>query len=410
MTNPETKFELRNGETIRAYLDELARLKTTVQLCPVGAAVPPFETTLQNITGVTFSSTTTPHLETGQVLSMAFMLDARRFVALVKVVSSGVFRIPLSIAQGERRAEFRGLFERSEPGQVLAVEQWAETVFGGRILLGKLLDLSAHGLRMALAEAGSLSGRGDDLKAGDRFASICISALQFTPPIHCRGRVAHVARDCAEPYAGFALEGLSEGDLRNIERILAPRYPTTFGEAFPAKKRKTDIADKAGALTKTKVTARPAEVVERPVEKPAPAPPPRVEVTAVMRLRKLGKQILFLSGSPEAQHPLAEAFRADGYKHVVQARTFLEAQALTRRTRFDLVVLDMKVGGHWAKEMINALRSHGLLLGVPLILVADYRNEGTEAVAEELAAVHVHERRESYEELAPWLHGFLLED
>jgi CheY-like chemotaxis protein len=408
LTNPETKFELRNGETIRAYLDELARLKTTVQLCPVGAAVPPFETTLQNITGVTFSSTTTPHLETGQVLSMAFMLDARRFVALVKVVSSGVFRIPLSIAQGERRAEFRGLFERSEPGQVLAVEQWAETVFGGRILLGKLLDLSAHGLRMALAEAGSLSGRGDDLKAGDRFASICISALQFTPPIHCRGRVAHVARDCAEPYAGFALEGLSEGDLRNIERILAPRYPTTFGEAFPAKKRKTDIADRSGTPTPTQVKAKAPEIMARTL---APAPPPTPErpvVSAVMRLRKAGKKILLLSEHPGTA-ALAEAFRQDGFKQVFEAKSFNEAREAARQTRFDLLILDSRVGSHMGGDVMKALRAHDLLVDTPIILLADYRNNGTTAMAGSLNALWIHERRTPYDELVPVVYKLLLE-
>ena len=117
MSDPEPKHELRNGETIRAYLEELARLGTPVQLWAAASDEKPFETTLAHVTPVTFSSTTTPQLEPGRVLNLSFMLDARRFVALVKVVASGVFRIPLAVAQGERRAEFRGGFERAEPAQ-----------------------------------------------------------------------------------------------------------------------------------------------------------------------------------------------------------------------------------------------------------------------------------------------------
>jgi CheY-like chemotaxis protein len=411
LSNLGLKVELRDGETIRAYLDELVRLKSPIQFWQSQSDDPPFETTLQQVMAQTFSTVTTPKLEVGQILNFSFMLEARRFTSFTKVVATGVFTIPSSIAQGERRDRLRAVFERSDAAEAFLVETVAGTLCAGRTILGKVLDLSLQGVRVALDDTGWLSGPNPPLQRGDVFQAVRISHLPMTPTIACGAILDHVTPVPGGLSAGFLLTGLADLDQKNITRILARRFPATFGQAFPAKKRKTDIADKAGALTKTKVTARPAEVVERPVEKPAPAAPPaRVEVTAVMRLRKLGKQILFLSGSPEAQHPLAEAFRADGYKHVVQARTFLEAQALTRRTRFDLVVLDMKVGGHWAKEMINALRSHGLLLGVPLILVADYRNEGTETVAEELAAVHVHERRESYEELAPWLYGFLLED
>ena len=411
MTHLGLKAELRDGETIRAYLDELLRLKLPVQLRLGQADETVFETTLEQVSARTFSTATTPKLEPGQVLSLSFMLEARRFTAYTEVMATGIFSIPGSLAQGERREQLRAALDRNGTGEGLAVETLEDSLAGGRVLLGRVLDLSLRGLRLVLDEQGVLTGPNPPLRRGDAFAAITISGLPYTPALQCRGRVAHVTPVPGGMSVGFQLDGVSETDQKNITRILARRFPATFGQAFPAKKRKTDIADKPGAPTKTQVVARPAEVVEVPVARPeAPPPAPRPEVTAVMRLRKLGRKILLLSGSQESPHPLATAFREDGYKHVFQAGAFLEAQALARKTRFDLVLLDMKVGGHWAKEMMEALRSHDLLLATPLIVVADYRNEGSEALAETLGAIHIHERRETFEELQPWLQGLLLED
>jgi len=407
LNNPESRLELRNGETIRAYLDEVTRLKTPVQLWKPGAEETPFETTLQNVTAITFSTTTTPQLEQGEVLSLAFMLDARRFLAQVKAVSSGVFRIPIGIAQGERRAEFRGAFERAEPAQVLLVEECSETVFGGRTIQGKLLDLSRHGLRVALGQGGALSGPGEEFKVGDRFAAISITELPFTPQIVARGRVAHISRNGADPHLGFLLDGVSEGDQKNIERILSPRYPTTFGEAFPARKRKTDLADRPGTPTPTLVRAKAPEIVER-AQATAPQAPGRPPITAVMRLRKAGKKILLVSGHV-ATPALAEALREDGFKQVVEAKSYLEAKKAASEARFDLLILDIRVGSHWAGDLMGSLHDHDLLLDTPIILLADYRNDGSLAIAGTLGALWLHERSRPFDDLVPVVYKVLLD-
>jgi CheY-like chemotaxis protein len=319
-----------------------------------------------------------------------------------------VFRIPISVAQGERRSQFRGTFERAELAQVLAVEECAETLLGGRILHGKLLDLSLRGLRVALGEVGVLSGRGEEPKAGDRFASICITQLPFTPQIHCRGSVAHVARNGAEPHVGLALEGLSEGDQKNIERVLAPRYPPTFGEAFPTRKRRTELADRLGTPTPTLVLAKAPEIVGRAAAVAQPAASERTASTAVMRIRKAGKKILVLSehaGSPA----LAEAFRQDGFKQVVEAKTFLEAREAASQSRFDLLLLDIRVGRHWAGDIMETLHGLDLLVDTPVILVVDYRNDGARAMVKALGALCMHERSQPYEDLVPLIYKLLLD-
>lgn len=412
MTNLGLKAELRNAETIRAYLDELVRLKTPVQLWMAHSDAIAFETTLERCTASTFSTTTTPLLETGQVLNLSFMLDTRRFITYTKVMATGVFSIPLSIAQGERRDRLRATFDRNDGAEVFAVEHLNGTVASGRAVLGKLLDLSLQGLRVALDDTAILSGEGLPLRRGDTFAAICINNLPHTPTIHCSGVVAHIIRTSPKGLsAGFLLSGVADGDQRNIDRILARRFPATFGQAFPNKKRKTDIADQVGTPTATQVKSKAPEVVAVSLEVVAPpAPrPQRPPLTAVMRLRKLGKKILFLSANLEATPILAEAFRQDGFKNVFEARSFLDAQNLAKKMHFDLLLLDVKVGGHWGKDMMGALRSHQLLVDTPIILVAEHRNEGSGDVADALQAVHVHERGETYDDLLPLLHRLLLD-
>jgi hypothetical protein len=318
------------------------------------------------------------------------------------VITPGVFRIPLSIAQGERRAHFRGPFDRSDQAVALAVEGAAESVLGGRTILGRLLNLSPAGVRVALDEVGSLSGLGADLRTGDRFASVCISGLPLTPPIHGQATLVHVERAAAEPFAGFLLEGLSETAQKNIERLLIPRLPATFGEAFPARKRKTDFADQPGTPTWTQVKARAPELVAHTLDGGvAPAKSSQLPAgSAVMKLRKSSKKILFLSAHT-ATPALAEAFRQDGFRQVFEARSYQDARALAEQTRFDLLILDLRVGSAWAQDLMSTFEAQNLMLGTPIILVVDYRNNGALAIAADLAAIHIHDRSQGCEALLP---------
>ncbi|BDU73597.1 hypothetical protein [Mesoterricola silvestris] len=388
--------ELRDEGTIRAYLEELARLKAPVQFwLPVNGALP-FDTSLEQVGRTAFSTTTTPLLEPGQTLRMAFMLDARRFTALTRAEGTGIFGIPSSLAQGERRSLPRAAFGRGERAEVFAVEFLSGPFPWGRTLQGRLLDLSPRGLRLSLDEFDSLGGPVKELKPGDRFQAVRVSGLPHMPPIQGTGTLVHLTgRD-----GGMILEGLSPIDVQNLERILAPRLPPSFGQGFPDRKPRTDPADVPGAPTPTRVKARPAEVVERPLERPAPEPEPRPQINAALRLRKASKRILLLS-TTGSTHALAQAFREDGFRQVHEARSFQEARTLAASPRVDLVLLDNTMGGHWAKDMMRLLRGQGLLVDTPVILVVEYRNTFAWDVAEALGACHIHERRESYQDLVP---------
>ena len=413
MTGPDARQELRDGETIRAYLDEVARLQTPVQIWLPGAPGAPFETTLQKVSPITFSTTTTPPMEPGQVLDVSFMLDSRRFVAKGKVVTPGVFRIPVSIAQGERRGGFRVPFDR-EPARVFAVEHLWGTVLGGRTLLGRLLNLGTQGLRVGLDELGnlgSLAVPAGPLRPGDRFGWICIDGLPFTPRIHCRARVAHLAPAGPEPSAGLHLEDLAERDCKHLERILIPRFPATFGEAFPARRRKTDFADQLGAPAPTQARTRAPELVNHAMgaAEPAPAAVSRTPAGAVMRLRRAARKLLFLSANPGTA-ALAEAFRQDGFKQVFEAQTYQQAKVIAEQAKVDLLFVDVRIGAHWTRDILRTLASHGLLVGTPVVLMTDQRSDVVSVQAQELSAVHVHERRREPGDLLEVVCRWLLDE
>lgn len=408
MSHLELKAELRDGETIRAYLDELVLLQTVVQLWIPQSDAPPFETTLARISGDAFVTATTPPLSIGQQLIISFLLESRRFNAPTQVLSTGTFRIPASVAQGERRERFRATFPRSDGIQFFAIERLAETFPLGRLLQGTLLDLSLQGLRVAIEELSAVTGDPAELKRGDRFEAVCIRGLPFTPDIHCRALLAHVIHGMEGDAAGFRLDGLEPTDQKNIERILARRFPTTFGQAFPKKKRKTDLGDRLGAPIQVPTAAKAPEVVALPAPAPAAKAAPVRACTPAMRLRKAGRRILIISSSIEGRTALADSLREDDFRHVQVAGSFLEAKQLASATRFDLLLLDMKVGGHFGQMILEALRQHDLLVETPVILVADRRDASLQGVAERIKALYLHDRRESYEALVPVLYGLLV--
>jgi CheY-like chemotaxis protein len=409
MSNLGLKAELRDGNTIRAYLDELVFKQTLVQLWITLSDTLPFETTIARISRDTFITSQTPPLPQNQQLNLSFMVDSRRFTAHTQVVSTGVFKIPTSVAIGERRERFRAAFGRHEEIELFACEKVSPPFVWGRVLTGRVLDLSLQGLRVSLDEVASGTGEAATLARGDTFASVCIGNLPYTPTIQCGGIVAHVRSVSGELSCGFLLTGLLETDRKNIERILARRFPTTFGQAFPQKHRKTDIADQAGAPVQVKAAAKAPEVVAMPSAPAAPLieRPPRPEVTPVMRIRKAVRKILVISATSEGRKSLAESMREDDFKQVFEAKSFLDAQSMARATRFDLVLLDVKVGGHFGQMILEALHRHELLLDTPVILVADRRDANIEAVAEAIEAIHIHEKRAPYDDLVPVLYALL---
>jgi CheY-like chemotaxis protein len=407
LTLPHAEPELRNHETIRAYLEALVQQKAPVQLWVTRPGSLPFSTTLEKVETEVFTTTTSPQMEPGEALEMAFMLEFRRFTFLTKVLAPGLFQFPPTLRNGERRALPRAPFKPGDRAGILALEFLKETFPGGRIIQGKLLDLSTAGLRLSLDEFDILTGPAEALRPGDTFEWMQITNLQNAPDLQVRATLVHLTGRTA----GLSLEGLSEGGQDNLRRTLAPRFPATFGQGFPALKRRIDLGDRAGIPTPKRVAPKAPEVVEFTLVLPPPEAqaPLRPSQGAGMRIRKLARQILMLSAQ-SSLHALAEAFRQDGFRHVFEARTLREAQIVANTHPINLLLIDNSMGGHWARDLLKALQAHDLFRDTPIILIVECRNEFSLAIAEDLGAMHIHERRESYEDLWPVLRQVLLED
>lgn len=404
------RAELRDGETIRAYFEELDRMKSLVQLWLPQSDAPPFETTIERLSVDCFITASTPPLPEGQQLLISFLLESRRFTAATQVVSTGTFRIPTCITQGERRERLRAPFNRSDGIRFFAIEHMVEGFSSGRLLHGTLVNLSLQGLRIIIDDLTDMDGAPLPLKRGDSFDAISVQGLPFNPTFYCRGILAHLTPMEEGAAAGFLLMDIQSNDQKNIERILARRFPTTFGQAFPKKKRKTDIADRPGAPVQVPVTTKTTAVVIAPQPTPPLEKAQRPRSSPAMRIRKAGRRILIISGGQEGAASLAEELRQDDFRHVHLCKSFLEAKQAASASHFDLLFLDLKVGGHYGQMILQALNQHGLLLDTPVILVADTRDASLQEVATAIRARHIHDRKDSYDALAPVLYRLLLEE
>ncbi|BDU76057.1 PilZ domain-containing protein [Mesoterricola sediminis] len=376
--------ELRDARVIRAYLDEAVRLKLPVRLSRGEPDPLPFQTTLEHLGADTFTVTATPPLEPGQSVHLGFLLEGRWLTTAVQVLGTGIFSFPTFITHGERRAAPRGAFQEAEGVRVLAVEQVEDTVLGGRVLSGRVLDLSLQGLRLAL-------DAGQRPRPGDRFALLCLDGLPHTPPVLCAGRVANVQGG----EAGLALEALRPLDRLALERILARRMPASFGRAFPSRKLKTDVGERPGAPTPVKEAPRAPEVVQ-PLAPEPPGEPERaaeaLRLPAVLRLRRMGRRILLLASEPADAHPLAQFLWQEGYRNILSAHDPAGVQRLAAAHRFDLVLVELKVGGYWGHGLLAGARNRGLLAEAPAILLADRENEISRDAARNAEALHLHLR------------------
>jgi DNA-binding response OmpR family regulator len=92
---------------------------------------------------------------------------------------------------------------------------------------------------------------------------------------------------------------------------------------------------------------------------------------------------------------------------VYQAKSYLEAMNLAKSNKFDILLLEAKVGGHLGQMILESLRRNDLLLDTPVILIADLRDASIETVAEEIDAFHVHDKRAHYEDILPALYSLL---
>lgn len=396
---PEVDREpsLRDRDQVLAWLEELARLRTVMELrvqqedaLPIQAKV---ELVGEETSTCTLSLSRLPAVEPkqGQALHLVFPMDGHRFRASLAYRSRGgymqcVFALPEAIHHAERREVIRARFGNREKAHVALLQGFFEGVAMG----GQLVNLSMGGCAFRLQKALDVRGgrklplRPDLLPPGTQVALLRLQDLPQLPMVECSGVVAHLDQRSEGLIVGVRFEALGGFESQIIGKLMGQRVPG-FRRGFPRKRRRKDLTDEE--LKAPQPSLEAPLLPEPPLEEGDT--PFELDLTGVMEaeqeiqslqeevkeknhlhvLRKRGKRLLVLMADDLDRAILVATLQVDGYRSVFEAKSLVQALDFNRKVAFEGVILDQKVGQHGALEVLDALRANGLPKNIPAVVL-----------------------------------------
>ena len=427
--------ELRDRETILAYLEELARIGTAMQVWVGKDCILPYEVHIKLVEEgrkrfLVFLGRALPHDVERQHIEISFPLDGRRFIARVKCLGregymTAAFSIPESVEEGERRQRVRARFGPREKARVTILGD----LFDGFGVAGRIMDLSLHGIKVRVDRTIQVRGArvvpnsANVFATGESLALVRLQDLPHTPQIECSGRVAHIEQSSLGVTIGVKLDGLSSADQARIEATLIRRLPT-FARAFPNRKRRKDCESKPERRPGDAVeSVSPDEVWEDPPEceqsggllSDGSSQRSQLIVTGgeegrrerLRRIKKHGKRVMVISLDDFERAILAVTLHVDGFRRIVEARNFVEGISALRSGPVDLVFMDFSVGNLQGPAMLAKLRQNGLAAEVPVIFLSDSVDVRSLIIAKGSGA-HLHERPVDFDgKIRPLIHQLL---
>ncbi len=392
--DPDREPTLRDRDQILAWMEELARIRTPMELkvqgkeaLPISAKV---EVVAEESSGLTLSLQRIPAPEpkAGQAVPVVFPLDGQRFRADLVYRGRGgymqcVFALPDSIFHAERREAIRARFGTREKTQVVALQG----LFDGIGLGGQMVNLSLGGCAFRMQRAMDISGdrrlplRHDLLIPGTQLALVRLQDLPHLPMVECGGVVAHVDQRADGVVVGIRFEGLGGFESQVIGRLLTQRVPG-FRRGFPRKRRYRDLTEE-----ELKVPQAPEDPLPEMADEPEVLQPPSAAETALSDdellelreavrvpnrlhlLKKRGKRILLLMGDELDRAIMMATLHVDGFRSVYEATSLEQALELNRSVALEMVIVDQRVGAHGALDLVEALRAEGLAKGAPVVVL-----------------------------------------
>jgi CheY-like chemotaxis protein len=392
--DPDREPTLRDRDQILAWLEELARIRTPLELkvqekdlLPIPAKV---EVVAEESSALTLSLQRIPAPEpkAGQIIHVVFPLDGQRFRTDLVYRGRGgymqcVFALPEAIYHAERREAIRARFGTREKTQVVALEG----LFEGVGLGGQMVNLSLGGCAFRLQRAMDIRGdrrlplRHDLLIPGTQLALLRLQDLPHLPLVECGGVVAHVDQRTDGLIMGVRFEGLGSFESQVVGRVLTQRVPG-FRRGFPRKRRHRDLTEE-----ELKRPQAPEDPLPEEMQEPDELQPPSdadvalsdeelQELRETVRvpnrlnlLRKRGKRILLLMGDELDRAILMATLHVDGFRSVYEATSLEQALELNCTVAFEMVIVDQKVGEHGALDLVEALRAEGLTKGAPVVVL-----------------------------------------
>lgn len=409
---------LQDRSTILAYLEELARLRSAIQiwlqkddLLPIQARV---ELVSEEANQFTISSQRSipVDLDTRFPREMLFVIDGMRFRSPIRYQGRGgymqaLFQVPDRVFHAERRNKMRARFGQREKAHVTVLED----LFQGTGATGKLVNLSMEGLCMRIERA--LSIRYDRrlplstalFHQAQELMVVRILDIPNIPMLECNGRVCHLAEGPEGVRMGLFLHGLGAQESSFLHEVLSRRLPT-FGRGFPVKRRRSEMElpvgaqEQGGSAEETFEESEGAENEEN-VQQPGDANGPEgtqehdetenaeKEHERLLRLRKAGKRLLLIQSDDLDRAILAGTLQVDGYRQITEARNYLEAIQAIRTVPPDLILIEPQVGTHTAQAVLEKLRKQTECQDVPVVMVASQPDVRTTLMAKMARVAHV---------------------
>lgn len=337
---------LRDRPTILAYIEELIRIRTPVQiwmrkgdLAPAMARVDLLREE-EGIMVLTLQRSIPGDITPPSAMEMIFMIDGMRFRTQIRFKArdsymKACFQIPEVIRHAERRCKLRTRFSHRERASATVLEGF----FDGTGATGGLVNLSMEGLCMKIERAISiredrkLPVNSEIFPVGRSLPIVRIQNLPHTPVIECGATVAHISSTPAGVLMGLRLECLGESEQQILEQVMTRRLPS-FGRGFPVKRRWSELhIDPLEAARPQEDTEDPDDdgLASEPGHEETVAPDPLAPHQRLLAIRKRGKRILVVVKDEMDRAILSGTLFVDGYTRVLEAGNLLEALQACRK-------------------------------------------------------------------------------
>lgn len=391
---------LRDQQQILAYLEELSRLRTQVSLKVKDDDLVPYSAKVDLVSeesrqfSITLMRSLPPEVDEKTYLHLTFTMENMRFRCSVRFKARGQylqawFHLPEGILHAERRGGMRARFGPREKARVTVLESLFEGLGGS----GRLINLSLGGLCMKLEKAINIKGdhavaiNASTFSTGKELMMVRITDLPHTPMVECNGLVCYSRDASLGTLVGVRFDVMGTIEKRVLEAVLMRRLPS-FGRGFPIKRRRHELIEGVGQLSGVKIPGGDLELEDSDdfdpdpeglEEESAEVAEPVVDskelaLERLVTLRKKNKHLLLVISDDMDRAILAGTLLVDGFEHIHEARTMVQALDQCKKGLPDLVIIDQQLGPHSGPEIVNKLRERGHLGFSPIVLLQGERD------------------------------------
>jgi len=393
---PETELDrrqsLRDTDQILAWLEELHRLGTVVELECSDSDLTPVQAKVRTVVeeagicSFAFKWKPVKELIPGQRVRLVFAMDRQRFQADLVYQGRGNyleyrFGLPTAIYRAERRDSVR---VKMRPRDELTATV-LQGFFEGLGLTGTLLDLSRGGCSLALRQAIQIKDQkrlainANLLLPGTPLVLVRLPNLPHLAQVECGGFLCSIRPGCEGVIVGLRFEGMGVPETMILNHFLHERDPG-IPFAFPRKRRFSGLEENEGEIL---LASGPSVEPAPPAEaggKEEDLPPIASEVDSgpkeglsesevLKRVQKRGKKILLVMADELERITFLALLQNDGYQCMFEAQSLVQALEHHRRVPLDLVVVDQAVGHVGALKVLEVLRENGLPKEVPKVVI-----------------------------------------